>query len=253
MTLSRAQQFQAEGRLYRRTAFILVGFAVFGFGVVALLGLNNSATMPLATIVHSAIMIMWTALFACQAYLGTGGGLALHRRLGWLGAGLASVAVPVGLWAATSTIASGRVPPIFAPGYFLVLGWLQISLFGLFIAAAITLRKRTDWHRRLMIGSFICIFEPVLGRVLPFAMLPFLGSPDALLAFIAESRGTLEMIRIGVHVAIVLGVMALDWRISGAVHRAWWWVLGAVALIYTSVNTLGMTAAMEQLALRIAG
>jgi len=242
----------AEGRLYRRAATCLVISAVLGFGAVALLGLSNYSTMPAATMVHSAVMIVWTALFLLQAYLGTGGGIALHRRLGWLGAGLAAVAVPVGWWAATATIASRRVPPIFSPGYFLVLGWLQISLFGLFIFAAITLRKRTDWHRRLMIGSFLCIFEPVLGRLVPFLILPFLGSPEAMIQWIGESRGTLELIRASLHLGIVLVIMALDRRISGVVHKAWWWVLGAVGLIYLSVNTLGMTAMMDALAQRIA-
>ncbi|WP_052768827.1 hypothetical protein [Aurantiacibacter marinus] len=238
MASSPAQVFVRENAFYRKLGIGLALFAGTIFLAAGIAGFTDIRAMPGATHVHAAVMTAWLALFAVQNWLGAGANIALHRRLGWLGAGLAVLVVVSGVYAQFATIGAGRVPVLFGNGYFLALGLVNLALFSAFFISAIRMRKRTDWHRRLMLGSLIIIFEPVLGRVLLIATVLAAGEvpgPE----FEPPPRLAVEGMRMGLHLLIVLPIMLRDRAIRGKVHPALWWVLASLFASYGMINLLG--------------
>lgn len=251
MEANSAQGFATQNRYFRRTGVVLVAIAALGFAIFNLAGLTDIGAMPSATHLHAITMTAWLGVFIAQVLLATGGQIETHRRLGRIGVALALVTFVTGFAAIFATFGAGRVPPIFPPGYFLMLGFANITLFGLFVAAAAMMRKRTDWHKRLMLGSMVMIYEPVLGRTLPFLIIPALGGPDAAFPAILANREIFELFRFAVHVAIALLLLVLDRRATGRVHPASWLVVGAVVLIYALANGMGLSDPVTQYALNL--
>lgn len=251
MQTTSAQAFAIQNRYFRRAALVLAGVAIAGFAAFNLAGIVDITAMPTATHVHAAAMTAWIGVFAAQVMLATGGKIAAHRRLGKVGMALAVVTFATSFAAIFATFAAGRVPPIFPPGYFLMLGFANITMFGLFVGAAAVMRKRTDWHKRLMLGSMVMIYEPVLGRTLPFLVIPALGGPEAAFPAILANRELFELFRFAVHITIAGLLLVLDKRASGRVHPASWLVVGAVALIYALANGVGLSAGVTDYAISL--
>lgn len=237
-----------ENRYLNRAALSLIAIAVIGFALFNLSGATDITQMPMITHVHAVTMSAWLGLVAVQSILGSRGSITLHRKMGWLGVGLAVIVVVTGLMTAHHTIASGRLPPFFTPGYFLTLGAMNLALFTAFVAGAIALRRTTPWHRRLMLGSIIMIFEPVLGRVIPFFIIPFLGGPEAAFPWILENREALEIIRLGAHLGIVVVIMLGDRLISGRFHGAYALMVASVIALYAVTNTVGAAGPVAEYA-----
>ncbi|VVS98749.1 hypothetical protein [Erythrobacter sp. EC-HK427] len=246
MASSPAQQFVKENGFYRRVGLGLAGFALAAFAIVNIGGYTNIFAMPRATHIHAIVMVAWVALFAVQNIIGAGANIALHRKLGWAGIVLATAVIITGLATQIATLSAGRVPPIFDPGYFLALGVVNMTLFGGFITAAIINRKRTDWHRRLMLGSFIVFLEPVLGRAM--LVITTLAGMDNSPGATPPPPIVIEMLRFVPHLLIVGAIVLRDRTIRGSVHPALWWVLAAVLVSYGATNLLGYSAPFQELA-----
>jgi len=137
--------------------------------------------------------------------------VAIHRRLGWLAALWVPAMVGLGM---TMTIVSARKGGrfFFDVNEFLFGNALQLLVFASLVTAAITLRRRTDWHRRLMYCSMGVLTGPGLGRMLPMPLF----IPWAWWVVICASL-----------VFPVIGMIA-DRRRRGRVHPAWFWGIGAV-------------------------
>lgn len=250
MASSPAKVFVAENGFYRRLGIGLAIFALLGFATANLGGFTDVTVMPRATHAHALVMTGWVALFVVQNILGAGANLSLHRKLGWAGVILAGLVVITGIAAQLATIAAGRVPGLFGNGYFFALGFVNLTLFSAFVIAAVINRKRTDWHRRLMLGSFIILLEPVLGRVL--LVITGLAGMDSSPGAEAPPRMMVEMLRFVPQLLIVLGIIWRDRAIRGSVHPALWWVLGSVLASYLATNLIGYSAPVTELANSIA-
>ena len=55
---------------------------------------------------------------------------------------------------------------------FLVFNPLTLFAFAGLTAAAIVMRRRTDWHRRLHLCGMTLLLGPGFGRLLPMPLLP---------------------------------------------------------------------------------
>jgi hypothetical protein len=251
MQATRATIFAAENSYFRRAAITLVIIAALGFLIFNLVGLTDITAMPSATHLHAITMSAWLVIFFAQVILATSGKIAMHRRIGKIGMALAAISLATGFTAIFATYEAGRVPPFFPPGYFMVLGFANIIMFGLFVGGAAVMRKRSDWHKRLMLGSLVMIYEPVLGRTLPFFIIPALGGPEAAFPAIIANRELFELFRFAVHIAIAFALLLLDRRISGKVHPASWITAGAVVLIYALANGIGLSEGMTDYAVSL--
>lgn len=211
-------------------------FIVFGFGQFAARGFVDYAKAPAWLHLHGLVMLSWLALLVAQPSLIRAGNHALHRRLGWLGAGLAVLVCVVGSFAGLKTIEIAHVPPFFTPPFFLALTQVGIVTFGGLVIAAIVRRRDQRWHERLMAGSAILLMEPALGRVLPMPLIMPWGEIAVMI--------------------VQLGVIALiarhDRRVLGRIHPATTSLAAITVLSHLLVEVLGRTALAAQWAASLA-
>ena len=81
--------------------------------------------------------------------------------------------------------------------------------FGALPLAAILLRQRSDWHKRLVLCGTIAMMEPAFGRILPMPLLgPWAGACATLM----------QLLYVGI-------AMRADAGLRGAVHPAYRWQL----------------------------
>lgn len=228
-----------------RTLLGLILVAMLGFTAFSALQGFDFAAYPAVTHVHAVVMATWLVLLATQTILGSSGSLSLHRRLGWLGAALAVAVVATGVAVSYQTVSLGRVPPFFGPGYFMMLGLVNMANFAIFVGAGIATRKNTQWHRRFMLASMLVIFEPVLGRILPFFIVPAVGGPENLLPFVEQYRVEFEIFRASVHLAIIALVALGDRLVTKRFHPVFGIAMLAVLAFYLVVNFAGTSAPWE--------
>jgi uncharacterized membrane protein len=148
--------------------------------------------------------------------------MALHRRLGWIAAVWMVPMVALGSIVTVAMVRLGHVPFFFRPLHFLVFDPIAVFTFAGLTTAAILLRRRTEWHRRLHFCGMTILLAPAFGRLLP---LPFL-QPWAWEAAYATA---------------ILFPFAGAWadiRRSGRVHPAWRWGIGTIIASFVLVEVI---------------
>jgi hypothetical protein len=120
---------------------------------------------------HAIAFMGWVAIYLTQNILVARGALALHRRLGWLAAGWVALMVVLGCAVTAFDIRVAHVPFFFRPAQFLVFDPLTVFAFAGLTYAAIAVRRRTDWHRRLHFSGMAMMVGPAFGRLLPMPLL----------------------------------------------------------------------------------
>jgi hypothetical protein len=221
---------------WQKMALGIALFIVFGFLQFSARGFVNVAAVPIHVHLHGIVMLSWLALTVVQPWLVSRDNLALHRRLGWLGVVLAAGVVVLGSYTGIQAVITQRQPPFFTLPYFLALTQVGVIAFAGMIAAAVIRRRRTDWHRRLMLGALILIMEPALGRILPMPLIMPWGEWLTL----AFQLGTLAI------------VARHDRKTLGAVHPATFAAGLAITLTHVVVELLAITPAWAALTARVA-
>ncbi len=196
----------------------------------------SSFNAPWWVHVHAVTFMGWIGFYLLQNTLVFRDDVALHRRLGRIGAVYAVWMVLVGLVLTPMTIAAHRTPPIFTPPFFLALDWVNILVFGALICAAILNRHRSDWHKRLMLCATICVMAPAWGRLI----------------VLSGNQMTAPVNVAALLVYVVIG-MLYDWRVRGSVHPAYAWGAGAMVLMAASIEGLSRIPAFADFANGIAG
>lgn len=231
-----AQSETRERSFWQKITLGLAIFIVFGFAQFAARGLVNYAAAPIYIHLHGMVMVAWLALMVTQPTLAQRGNAALHRKLGWTGAGLAVVIVVLGSFVGIKSLQNGTQPPFFTQPYFLALTQTAVIAFAGLVGFAIAKRRETEWHRRLLVGAMVALMEPALGRTLP---MPFIMPWGEWLAL-----------------AIQLGAMAIvmrhDSRTMGRVHPATLIAALVITLHHIVVETLAITPAWQAFAERVA-
>jgi hypothetical protein len=173
---------------------------------------------------HGGLMIGWLGIFIAQNLLVHKGELGLHRKLGWFSAVLVGVIALTGVLVGYNAVALQRHPPFFSPAFFLALSSVGSLLFAGTVYWAISLRKRVEWHRRVMLGAMFLLLEPALGRLLPMPFIMPYG----------------EWVTLAVQLVFV-GVLARhDRKVLGAVHPATKAVAGLLVLSHVLFEALAV-------------
>jgi hypothetical protein len=215
---------------------VVIGVVVAGFGP----GYARSVAapgLPWWVHLHGAVMTAWIALFVAQGRLARHRSMAWHQRLGALSVAL--VVAMIVLAAATSamSLVRGEVPPFFTPAKMLCAGILNMAGFLVFYVAAVAMRSRTDWHKRLMLVATILLTWPALVRLVALQHV-------ATHAIIPVSIATL--------LALMLVAPALEFAWRRRLHPAYLWGLGVVALLLPLYTGLGNSAALRLMATHLA-
>ena len=200
----------SEERFFFRMACTMAAVLVAGFTVNLAMG-RSSFAVPLVYHLHAAVFFGWIALFVTQVGLVASGNLALHRRLGWLSAVWVPLMVVMGIAITVTSMRRTGGPFFFDANEFMISNPIGLLAFAGMVGFAVRMRKRTDWHRRLMLGAMASIMGPGFGRLVPTPLL---------VPWAWEITNAIGML-------FVLAGMWRDSRVKGAVHPAWFVALAA--------------------------
>jgi hypothetical protein len=115
--------------------------------------------------VHGFIMTSWFLLFGIQTWLVEVRRTDLHRRLGLFGVILASMMLIFGAIVVTINAREGRVPDGAPIPVILSLSYVNLFVFGLFVGAAIYFRRRSEFHKRLMLLATLNLLSAAINRI----------------------------------------------------------------------------------------
>jgi uncharacterized integral membrane protein len=203
---------QRRDRFFLILTLAMIAVIVGGFSLNLATG-RSSFALPLIYHVHAAIFMGWLLIFLAQTVLIASNNARLHRRLGWIALIWVPMMVGMGLAMTLYSMRAHGGPPFFAAGEFLFGNPAGLLCFAGLVGAAVTVRGRSDWHRRLMLCSLATITGPGLGRILPVPfMIPWSWTVSAWLAPL---------------VFPLIG-MAGDYARTRRVHPAWLWGIAAM-------------------------
>jgi hypothetical protein len=167
---------------------------------------------------HGIFATLWLGLHYSQARLIAAHKVHLHKRLGIFTACVGALLAYQALSLAIANVAAGRAPPGRNPLEFLSVPIGTTSMFVFFLASALALRTKREWHKRLMLLATMALLIPAAGRFDSMIVVP-LGLP----------RGVTGL---WLTVAFVAWACWHDWRKRGRVHPAF---LYGGALLIASV------------------
>jgi hypothetical protein len=135
-----------------------------GFAPTFYLRGSFTQTRPMSVLlhVHGIVFSAWVSVFLIQTLLIARGQRRLHQRFGWIGAGIAAAMVTLVTAAVIEQLrrVNGFPPPPLA----VALSAFDIIVFAILVAAALYFRKRSDWHKRLMLSATIILLGAPMFR-----------------------------------------------------------------------------------------
>lgn len=213
---------------FLRAAVVMTITIVAAFAFQYLMGRSTFAS-PLRVHLHAFFFMGWVAIYLLQNIFVATNRIALHRQLGWVAAIWIVPMVVMGCVVTAAIVRHGNVPFFFRPLQFLIFDPLTVFTFAGLTVAAVLLRRRTEWHRRLHFCAMSMLLTPAFGRLLPMPMLQPWGWEAAYAASLLFP---------------IVGVWC-DIRRSGRFHLAWGWgiatMIGAFIVIEaTTYSPLGL-------------
>jgi len=226
---------QRERNFFAAMAAVIALSIIVGFGSWSLRGLVVHP-IPRLVHVHALVFLTWIGLFIAQTLLIRRNRRPWHRKLGWFAVTWAVVMLVVGTSTALESVTLNRVPSFFTPEIFLALSFLELAAFITLLGAAIATRKRSDWHRRLMLGATVAIAGPAWGRILPMAALGPMGG----------------LAIMGVILLYVVVAIGFDLYLRKRIHPSYYWVLLVIIVENLGVPILAGTPVIGALAKALA-
>ena len=209
-------------RFFLRGAMVMTVTIVAGFSLQYLMGRSTFAS-PIRVHAHAFFFMGWVAIYLLQNIFVATGRMHLHRRLGWIAAVWVVPMVIMGFFVTVAMVRNGSVPFFFRPLHFLIFDPVTVLAFAGLTAAAIRLRRKTEWHRRLHFCAMALLLAPAFGRILPLPLLqPWAWEASFFAALLFPIVGSYA-----------------DVRRNGFVHPAWQWGIAAslAAFVVTEAIT----------------
>ncbi|MFG6284306.1 hypothetical protein [Sphingomonas sp. S6] len=225
-----------ENSFFVRSALVMATITFIGFASNFVLGRVHASALPLHVHLHALLFATWMALYVAQTMLANRAAMRLHRRLGWAATALAAILVPLGIAVTLIAIRRHSVPFFFPVPVFLAINVFGLLGFSGLFAAAIMMRRRREWHPRLMVCAAAMLSAPAFGRLLP---MPLLGNWGPLAITIAV-------------LAYPVAGMVHDRNSRGGVHRAWWVGACVIAIVQLTAGPLAFSSAFQSISETIA-
>ena len=210
-----------DERFFLRGAIVMTAVIIAGFSLQLTMGRSTFAS-PLRVHAHAIVFMGWVAIYLLQNIFVATDRMALHRRLGWIAAVWMVPMVVLGCVVTVAMVRLGHVPFFFRPLQFLIFDPVAVFTFAGLTIAAILLRRRTEWHRRLHFCGMTILLAPAFGRLLPLPLL----QPWAWEAAYAAT------------ILFPLAGAWADMRRSGRVHPAWRWGIGTIVASFVLVEAI---------------
>jgi hypothetical protein len=216
-----------SGLCWAIAAVVFAGFSRTYF----LANYFNGPPLSLLVHAHGLVFTSWIVLLLVQTTLVASNQTKVHRKLGMVAIGLVVLMVVLGTAAAIKMAALGRSPPGAPPPLvFLTIPLFEMVTFPTLIGLGLYYRKRTDYHKRLIVIATIAISSAAVAR-LPLSIMRF-GPP----AFF------------GLTDAFMIPIVVYDFATRGKIHPAT--LGGGLFVIGSQILRLiiGGTAAWEAFA-----
>jgi hypothetical protein len=151
---------------YFAMSLLLAGIVVLGFSRTINDSLFHPAIpRPFILWIHGAVFAGWVVFFIFQSTLIRMHKVSWHRSIGWFGAGLATVMVPLGVATAIIMDRFDTVQLHISDGNaFLSIPFYDMIAFGVLIALAIYWRTRPELHRRLIFIATCGLMDAAVAR-----------------------------------------------------------------------------------------
>lgn len=200
-----------DERFFLRGAIVMTITAVGGFLFAYLTG-RSTFEAPLRVQLHAWVFMGWVGIYLLQNIFAATDRMRLHRLLGRVAVAWLVPMVVMGLIVTYTMVRAAHVPFVFRPLQFLVFDPVTLFVFVGLIVAGVTMRRRTEWHRRLNFCAMSMLLMPAVARILPLPMMIPWGWEGAF----------------AVTLLFPLAGAIADVRRSGRVHPAWEWGVAAM-------------------------
>lgn len=171
---------QSEHRYFSLVAVAITVTVLAGFVPLYTLRLHrHDPNLTLLVHAHGFAMATWVALFLTQTLLIAKRRIDLHRRLGMLGAWVPLLVLMVGVPTLINAAArkSHDVHSVRFLWMLAAFDGIALVVFSSLVGAAILLRRRGDYHKRLMLLATLSLLGPAFGRLTEYAK-GFRGDSD---------------------------------------------------------------------------
>ena len=194
---------------------------VAGFSVQLAMGRSTFAAPPIVHM-HAVVFMGWVALYVSQNVFVATGKMAWHRRLGWLATVWMAAMLVLGVLVTLAMVRRGQAPFFFRPQQFLIFNPMTLLAFVGLTSAAIVLRRRTDWHRRLHFCGMAMLLGPGFGRLLPSPLfIPWAWEVTFAVGLLFPAAGAVA-----------------DLRRDGKVHPAWLCGIAAMLAAFVLIEAI---------------
>jgi hypothetical protein len=210
-----------DERFFLRAAIVMTVTIVAAFALQWAMGRSTFAA-PVRVHIHAFFFVGWVGIYLLQNVFVATGRMTLHRRLGWVGAFWIVPMVVMGCVVTVAMVRQAHVPFFFRPLQFLVFDPIAVITFAGLTVAAVRMRRRTEWHRRLHFCAMSMLLAPAFGRLLPLPLL----QPWAWEAAFAAS--------------LLFPLVGCWWdtRRTGRVHPAWRWGIATMIASFVLVEAI---------------
>jgi len=202
---------------YFLMSLLIAVVVVYGFSHTINENLIHPAIpRPFILYIHAAVFSTWLVFYIFQSVLIRTHHVALHRLTGWFGVAL-GVTMPVLGISTAIAMARFNTVRLHYPGAaeFLIIPFFDIICFTIPFALAIYWRKKSEFHRRLILIATCALTSAAFGRFPPQIM-PYVW-------FYA-----------GVDILILLGVVR-DLIVNRRVHQVYLYALPAFIVAQIAV------------------
>ncbi len=212
-----------------RAGLFYFGFGVFalaavfiGFGTTYFLPMmQRSFAAPAVVHLHGALSLAWVVFFISQSMLVRGRQTPLHRRVGQAGVpialGILVTGMGTALWATERDLATVPTAPTTMVGVL-----TGLSIFTGFVIAGVAMRRRPDWHKRLMMLATVVVLWPAFFRFRH--LMPVVPRPDIWLGLVLADLP-------------ILIAAVRDRLVYGRVHPVWA-IFGTLLFLEQSIETM---------------
>ncbi|HKR26607.1 MAG TPA: hypothetical protein VJT08_07395 [Terriglobales bacterium] len=162
---------QSEHRYFSIVALAVTVTVLAGFvPLYTIRLLRHDPNLTLLVHAHGFVMEAWIALFLTQTLLIAKHRIDIHRKLGMFGAGLALLVLVVSVPTLINA-AARRSHHLHTRLLWMLAAFDGIALvvFAGLVGAAILMRRRGDYHKRLMLLATLSLLGPAFGRLTEYA------------------------------------------------------------------------------------
>jgi hypothetical protein len=220
-----------ERPFYFILSLIIAGVVIAGFSRTISARLFHPPTSrPVVLYVHAALFASWIVLFITQTALIQTRNVRFHRKLGLcaipLGVAIPIVGVATALIMGRLHVQQGDTGDTDAAGS-LIVSLFDMVAFTIPFVFAVYLRRKPEFHRRLMLIATCALTSAAIGRLIPST------APD-------------EWIYVGVDALILLAV-GRDLIVTKRVHSVYLYGLAVLLLGQTITIYLDLSRSREWL------